>query len=153
MFSIDFFCEYCHTIILIFPYSIFTLKFYLKNPAATRGVSPSIYCIRHQCIQMNRRAATVVSLLSSTNLIPLLTIKTAKYIEWRTLPESKNHTTIRFWKEKKRKCTTRWSLSIYGCDKNLSMHMDKLSSQQVLIRCSDSAHVWILGLNFIRWSK
>ena len=34
------FCECCHAIILIFVLSNFTLKFYLKNPAATR-VSPS----------------------------------------------------------------------------------------------------------------
>ena len=39
-----FFCECCHAIILIFVLSNFTLKFYLKNPAATRGVSP-VYII------------------------------------------------------------------------------------------------------------
>jgi len=36
-----FFCECCHAIILIFLLSNFTLKFYLRNLAATRGVSSS----------------------------------------------------------------------------------------------------------------
>ena len=35
------FCECCHAIILIFLLSNFTLKFYLRNPAVMRGVSPS----------------------------------------------------------------------------------------------------------------
>ena len=44
-FSSIFFCECCHAIILIFLFSNFTLN--LRNPAATRGVSPS-------CILFNR---------------------------------------------------------------------------------------------------
>ena len=36
-----FFCECCHAIILIFLLSNFTLKFYLKKSAATRGISPN----------------------------------------------------------------------------------------------------------------
>ena len=40
--STDFLCECCHAIVLIFLLSNFTLKFYLKNSAAMRGVSPSI---------------------------------------------------------------------------------------------------------------
>jgi len=37
------FCECCHAITLMFLLSNFTLKFYLRNPAAMRGVSPSYY--------------------------------------------------------------------------------------------------------------
>ena len=35
------FCECCHAITLVFLLSNFSLKFYLRNPAASRGVSPS----------------------------------------------------------------------------------------------------------------
>ena len=37
------FCECCHVITLVFLFSNFILKFYLKNPATMCGVSPSIW--------------------------------------------------------------------------------------------------------------
>ena len=39
------FCECYHAITLVFLLSNFILKFYLRNPAATREVSPSILYI------------------------------------------------------------------------------------------------------------
>ena len=54
----QFFCECCHAIILIFLLSNFTLKFYLRNPAATCGVSPS-FLWSSVLVKLIRRASSL----------------------------------------------------------------------------------------------